>query len=218
MLQAARAVPDDGRTRRGARTAERILDAAEALFAERGYAATTLRDVAAAVGVRNPSLYNHFESKEALYAAVLERGIRPVFEALARWVEEADASAQEAIAVEMTRLLADRPALARLIQHEVLGGAEHVTPMLREWLRPVLGQARRMVERGPLGRHWPPEQVPNLILAMYQIIVGYFTAGPLLEELTGRDPLSEEALADQMRFLETLVPRMLGQGDGEGGA
>jgi AcrR family transcriptional regulator len=211
MLEATSAfVSDERRTRRGAKTAERILDAAEALFAERGYAATTLRDVAAAVGVRNPSLYNHFPSKEALYAAVLERGIRPVFEALARWVERAEHADQGAITLEIMRLLAERPALAKLIQHEVLGGAEHVTPMLREWLGPVLAQARRMVEAGPAGRRWRPEQLPNLILAMYQIIVGYFTVGPLLEELTGRDPLSEEALAAQMSFLEELVPRLLG--------
>lgn len=190
------------------------MDAAEALFGERGYAATTLRDVAAAVGVRNPSLYNHFESKEALYAAVLERGIRPVFEALVAWVERAEEADQGEVALETMRLLSDRPALARLIQHEVLGGAEHMTPMLREWLGPMLAQATRMVEVGPLGRRWRPEHIPNLILAMYQVIVGYFTVGPLVQELTGRDPLSDEAIAQQRRFLEELVTRLLGPGDG----
>ncbi|MCH7709746.1 MAG: helix-turn-helix transcriptional regulator, partial [Myxococcales bacterium] len=42
--------------RKGELTAERILDAAEVLFSERGYAGTTLRDVAASVGIRIPSL------------------------------------------------------------------------------------------------------------------------------------------------------------------
>ena len=49
-------------------TAERILDAAEDLFAEKGYRATSLGDVADRVGIRSPSLYNHFRNKEALYA------------------------------------------------------------------------------------------------------------------------------------------------------
>ena len=34
--------------------------------------------------MRAPSLYNHFESKDALYAAVLERGVGPVLELLAQ--------------------------------------------------------------------------------------------------------------------------------------
>ena len=54
-------------------TSDRILDAAEDLFAEKGYSATSLGDVADRVGIRSPSLYNHFKNKEALYEAVLER-------------------------------------------------------------------------------------------------------------------------------------------------
>ena len=54
-------------------TSDRILDAAEDLFAEKGYSATSLGDVADRVGIRSPSLYNHFRNKEALYAAVLDR-------------------------------------------------------------------------------------------------------------------------------------------------
>src|SRR5690606_15695429 len=80
LRSAARPGPASAPRRRGEITAARILDAAEALFAERGYAGTTLRDVADAVGLRIPSLYNHFPSKDALYAAVLERGFGPVLD------------------------------------------------------------------------------------------------------------------------------------------
>jgi AcrR family transcriptional regulator len=50
-----------------------IVDAAGRLFGERGYAGTRLDDVAAAAGVTKPILYRHFESKRALYLALLER-------------------------------------------------------------------------------------------------------------------------------------------------
>ena len=59
------------------RTPERILAAAERLFAERGYDATSLGEIADRVGIRPQAIYNHFESKWQLYEAVLERLLDP---------------------------------------------------------------------------------------------------------------------------------------------
>jgi AcrR family transcriptional regulator len=52
---------------------EVILGAAGPLFGRHGYAAARLDDIAAASGVTKPILYRHFESKKALYMALLER-------------------------------------------------------------------------------------------------------------------------------------------------
>ncbi len=51
----------------------RIEDAATELFAQRGYAATTVEDIVRAAGVTKPMLYRHFESKQELCIALLER-------------------------------------------------------------------------------------------------------------------------------------------------
>jgi AcrR family transcriptional regulator len=63
---------------RVADTKERILDAAEGLFAERGIGATSLRAVIAAAGVNLAAVHCHFGSKEALLAAVVQRRIEPL--------------------------------------------------------------------------------------------------------------------------------------------
>jgi AcrR family transcriptional regulator len=53
---------------------ERVLLAAERLFAQRGFAAVTLRDIAAEIGIRHASLYHHVPGgKEELYVEVTER-------------------------------------------------------------------------------------------------------------------------------------------------
>src|SRR6476469_3658547 len=49
------------------------LAAAHELFAERGYADVTMEEIAAAVGVTKPLLYNYFGNKERLYIACMER-------------------------------------------------------------------------------------------------------------------------------------------------
>ena len=50
-----------------------IVEAAGRLFGERGYDATRLDDIAAAAGVTKPIVYRHFDTKRALYLALLER-------------------------------------------------------------------------------------------------------------------------------------------------
>src|SRR3954470_16733839 len=61
------------RVRDPAGTKRAVLDAAERLFAERGFAGTSLRDIATASGVSHPLIQHHFVTKEGLYVAVLSR-------------------------------------------------------------------------------------------------------------------------------------------------
>ena len=48
-----------------------ILAEARTIFARQGYAETSLREIAEAVGIKTPSLYAHFPSKEALFAEIM---------------------------------------------------------------------------------------------------------------------------------------------------
>ena len=58
--------------RSGQRTRQRILDAAYGLFRRKGFTRAGMDDIAAATGVTKRTLYHHFESKDALLAAVLD--------------------------------------------------------------------------------------------------------------------------------------------------
>jgi len=63
----------DGRALRGDATRELVLDAALEMFAEQGYRATSVRDIAARCGMTHPGLLYHFPSKAALLMAALQR-------------------------------------------------------------------------------------------------------------------------------------------------
>jgi AcrR family transcriptional regulator len=205
--------------RRGERTAEQILDAAEGCFSRCGYAGTSLRDVAEIVGIRIPSLYNHFPNKESLYAAVLERGMAPLLDLLGDAIENESAQRDpDVFAAEVMSLLGRRPDLPRLVQYELLAGGEHLAPILEDWLRPVVAQGLRMLEASAASDRWRPDQLPRLLMAYLNIAVGYFTTAPMVESVLGVDPLAPESLEQQTEFFAQLILILTGGVPAEGNA
>ena len=86
---------------RRAATHARIREAANALFFEQGFAATSMEEIAQAVGIRRSTLYLHFRDKDEVLAAIAEDhtaklrtvvarlpGPEPTREEIAAWVEE----------------------------------------------------------------------------------------------------------------------------------
>src|SRR5213082_1462422 len=59
-------------------TRHRILDAAERIFERRGVSRTSLQDIAEAAGVTRGAIYWHFDGKEALFTAMMERATMPM--------------------------------------------------------------------------------------------------------------------------------------------
>ena len=64
-----------------------VLDGAARLFRLHGYAAVSMRDIAAACGIKAGSLYYHFQSKEQIVTEVLDTGVSTVFEGARRSVD-----------------------------------------------------------------------------------------------------------------------------------
>jgi TetR/AcrR family transcriptional regulator len=120
--------------RNPARSRSLILDAAEHLFAERGYDATSLNDVGAAAGVSRGTPGYFFGSKAELYQAVLDRSFAEVREAVREGRARALASSQQPEAIlagavsDYFDFLAARPHFVRLIEREALSGGGLLDP------------------------------------------------------------------------------------------
>ncbi len=186
-------------------TRERILDAAEGLFAERGLAGTAVRDIAARVGLSAPSLYNHFASKQALYEAVLERGVRPLLDLMQGLAtRERTAAARNALIGSIMAHLSRRPHLPRLVHHEVVSGGVYLSKLSRSWIRPILEQGIAEMKRDGDSR-WDEQEYPLMMTAWLNLVFGYFAMAPLLDVVFETDALSDESLVRQTRFLQKLA-------------
>ena len=191
-------------------TRDRILAEAERLFAHRGYAGTSLRQVADAVGVTPPNLYNHFRSKRALYEAVLDRGIAPLIEILGRsqredWSEPATVRMLEDIFSYLDR----SPHLPRLVYFEMLTGGEVLRRIAESWIRPLLITAvAALEEQGDDG--WEVEELPLLVSAWFNLVCGHFVTSELMREALGPDAAASD-IGNQIRFFIRLWRRIAPQ-------
>src|SRR5881397_4186542 len=77
------ALPLDRRQRRRQETIEEVLDIAVEIMTEQGVAGLSIGEVARRMGIRPPSLYVYFPSKEAIYDALFARGAREIGELVA---------------------------------------------------------------------------------------------------------------------------------------
>lgn len=117
-------MPETARSDNAAR-AERILDAAARLIPHYGYDKTTVSDIAHEAGVSKGAVYLHWDSKEALFEALLAR---EVWRCADRWLARMDADAElwscAGMFKHMMLTLRDSPLLTALLRRDarVLGG------------------------------------------------------------------------------------------------
>lgn len=191
-------------------TSTRILDAAEKLFADAGFAGVSVREIAGAVGLNQASIYNHFSSKRALYEAVLDRGFTPLRDTLAAAALSLDdPDAGDRLLEELAEQMWRSPNLPRLIQREILDDGEYLERLSEQWLRPIYEEGRAAMEKSPWAASWESDSDSLIILLMYHLIFGYHFSAPLTRRVLGVEPSSEAMRQRQLKFLKLVAHRLM---------
>ena len=191
---------------KGEQTRRRLMDAAEELFAAQGYDNTSLRDVAGAAGIREPGIYNHFASKEALYERVLERALQPLLEVigetLARGVSEQDLIA---LPGKITDLLCLHPAMPALF-HQALSSRPRGAgqDLMNDWLA-------RLFEQG--GALWAAfgateedrARMTVRMVMLFNVVTGYFLTQKIFDQAGVGHLMDANNLAEQNRLLAKFM-------------
>ena len=192
--------------KKGEQTAERILDAAESLFAERGYESTPLREIARRVGIAQPGLYNHFPSKEALYVAVLDRALTPMAEAMDQRMQTSEPAAiQSTLAGVMTDLLLEHPQMSGLFQRALQGDPSSIgNRLIKDWLDRLFQQAIDGLESFGAGTSSRVDLALETI-ALFNVTTGYFLSQRIFETLVGGEVTDPEIVERQKALLERIA-------------
>jgi len=191
---------------------EKILDVAEARFAQRGYAGVGLREVADAAGLGKSSLFHHFATKAALYGAVLDRVIERIDQRMRRALESGS-DPREQISTAVVALidtLAEDPPAARLLLRTVfedddLSPAE--APELaasNERLDALIARIAQAIADGVASGVFRPMSAPDAIQTLIGAVVFPFASGEFGERLAG-ETFSAEGIARRKREVLALI-------------
>lgn len=195
------------------RTRETVLDAAERLFADRGYEVTSLTDVGAAAGVSRGTPGYFFRSKERLYRAVLERCLERVRSAVRSGRERALASAESPDVVlagavgEYFDFISANPHFVRLLEWEALSGAHHLAtlPPHLQAAQEALGAIVTELALDPGDR----AEAEQLLVSMLALSWFHVVHGPTVLRALGVDAASPEYREERRRHVVNLVTQGL---------
>jgi TetR/AcrR family transcriptional regulator len=171
---------------------DRILDAAEDLFARRGYAGVGMSEIAEAVGLRKSSLFHHFRTKAQLHAATVVRILSQVDRELTRSL------AQGGSAVErldrwvdvLIDVLASTPSHARLLlrslfEDEELSGDIDERREADEAIHRILQQVSHVLREGMSRGELRAANMQHTLQSLIGIIVYHFASGEFGDEIIG---------------------------------
>jgi AcrR family transcriptional regulator len=192
--------------RKDARAPE-ILDAALAMFAQKGFAATRLDDIAAKAGITKGTIYLYFDSKQALFEALARQSIGQQLDAVKAQLSVFPGSSADLLRLVLTTMghfamTSDRVVLPRL----VLAEAANFPELAEFWRREIIDRGigifttiiQRGVERGEF-RAVKPQHAARVCVAPILVIVLWRTTFAQFDD----EPYDYESLIQT--HLQTLL-------------
>ena len=188
----------------GPSTAERILDAALASFAARGYDASSLDTLAAGLEIRKQTILYWFPSKEVLLEAVIDRSAVELSDVLEASLESAGSgwARVEAVVRSVFRLAARRPELLGLVREVGRTGAPASTRLVTA-LEPLVRRASEFLESEMDAGHMRRHEPRLLLLAIYSTVIGMITEVEVLRAF-GEEPTARSLVRRRNEILELL--------------
>jgi AcrR family transcriptional regulator len=191
---------------------DKILDAAEALFARRGYSGIGLSEIAEASGLGKSSLFHHFRNKPQLYVAVTTRILEQIEARLLRSLAAGgDPVARlERWLDELVDLLAEHPTWARMLlrslfEDDDLPGDSPEEIEGRRLTSEILGTVSTLLREGMSAGLFRAAHVQHLLLTLVGVIVFPFASGEFGADVLGKDIYDAAEVRRRKRELRDLL-------------
>jgi TetR/AcrR family transcriptional regulator, regulator of cefoperazone and chloramphenicol sensitivity len=169
-----------------------IREAAMRLFAERGAAAVTIREIAAAAGVSAGLVMHHYRSKDGLKEAVDRRAVAFFEEMIGELARIGEQGGSASLAELFAARLEREPAMAAYVRRLLADGGEAADALFAKLFEATEAGMRSLVEAG-IARPAPDERIRTAFLLANDLSVVLLRRQ--IARATGTDPLTRDGLA-----------------------
>jgi len=193
---------------RNPKTIQRIVAAAEKIFAEQGIDGARTDAIARAAHVNKALLYYYFKSKEDLHRFTLQTLFGRMREQVGTAIEQAGSPREQLVRYVngYFDFASQHPNYPRLVQREVMGRKHSLHWIVREGFGPLYRRLTAILRAGIARGEFRRVDPQNAAVTLIAMTVFYFAAAPVLGELWGCNPLAPARLAARRRsvldFLE----------------
>lgn len=187
---------------------ERILSAAEEVFAARGIDGARVDEIANQANINKRMIYHYFQSKEELYIAVLRANFEKVL-AISSRPFNGTGNLKEQAATAISNyfyFLAQNPHFARLMAWEALQGGVHARKVLPAIWGEGLERLKAILEQGmSQGVFRPDLDLRQLLTSINALCSYYFINKDILSTLWDIDPVQPDMLEKRLKHILDLV-------------
>jgi|SRR5690606_11059247 len=199
---------------RGPDARDRILSAAESLFALRGFEGVSTTQIAKVAGITQPLIHYHFKNKEALWKATVARLFSKLSIEMADEIRSLQKADKRRCLVEMIRcyvsFVARYPQFGQFVLREGVQESTRLEWMVEEWIKPLLKPFREVYQEG-VEEGWVKDiPFPQVMMLIAGSASHFFSLAPLVQTLYDVDATSpDQVLAHSDAVVEMAVSALL---------
>ena len=168
-------------------TRQAIVNAAQELFAHKGFQSTTVREIAARAGVNIAMVYYYFQTKEKLYRTIIEDSFQSLAQLLIACVE-ADRKVEEnlyCLIKVFIGFFAENRILHRIMLREIAARSEHIEVIVKKYISRNFALINGVLQEGVRGGVFRPVDTVLTTFSLIGMILHYFNAEPVIRRLVG---------------------------------
>lgn len=194
-----------------------ILEAAEVLFAEKGFDAVSMSAIASLANTSKPNIYHHFKNKHDLYLAVIKTAVRRS-SALLDALEDSPGTFTERLTEfssgQLNNILGHKRSTQLILRETLSEGSTHGQEITALVMGNVFNRLVEMVRQGQQQREFREDIDPTL--AAFMIVSAnmfFFQASPVMQHIHDVD-FKDDAGSFSKGVMDVLINGMLAEGEG----